>query len=50
MDAECASGMGISHHAQSEEAVEAVLNDYLDFAEVADRGMEEEEWLIADDR
>ena len=42
MDAECASGMGVSHHVQSEEAVEAVLNDYLDFAEVADRGMEEE--------
>lgn len=42
--------MGVSHHAQSKEAVKAVLNDYLDFAEVADRGMEEEEWLIADDR
>ena len=42
MDGEGPSGMGVSHHAQSKEAVEAMLNDYLDFAEVADRGMEEE--------
>ena len=33
--------MGVSHTVQSEKTIEALLNDYLDFAEVADRGMEE---------